>query len=323
MTAQWMDFPLIRFQANFVTVLASYGIAITRQQGQVKVLCPFHKDRTPSLSINLNSKMFFCFGCQAHGDILDFVARIENVRLVQAAELLIKLCGVVFSEAEVLRQKSSDHLSRRNEVQTKRCLNDNHREGRISIERSGPLDTAHPYLFERGLTPELIIEFGLGVCSRGRLRNRVCIPIHSPDGTRVLGSTGRWADDVVPKGRPKYLFPAGFRKSQLLFNYHRATDASHLVIVEGYWSVFRLYALKIPAVALMGCALSDMQARLLFQSKVRKVTLLLDADAAGQQATADMLPLLSSTLFVHTPVIPDGASPDDMAEDLLVKAVSS
>jgi len=322
MTPQWMDFPLIRLQANFVTVLASYGIALSRQQGQVTVLCPFHSDHTPSLSINLDNNMFHCFACQAGGDILDFVARIENVRLVQAAERVAKVCGVVLDGTKSLSNRPPDRSRRSNKTQIKRCQNDN-MEDQGNPVKSSPLDITHPYLFDRGLSSELIKEFGLGVCSKGRLRNRVCIPIHSPDGSRVLGSSGRWANNVVPKGIPKYLLPAGFRKSQLLFNYHRAAEASHLVIVEGYWSVFRLHALKVPAVALMGSSLSDMQARLLFQSKARWVILLLDADPAGQKATADLLPLLSSKFFVHTPVLPDGASPDDMAEDLLVEAVRS
>ncbi len=323
MTPQWMDFPLIRFQANFVTVLASYGITLSRQQGQVTVLCPFHSDHTPSLSINLDNNMFHCFACQASGDILDFVARIENVRLIQAAELVVKVCGVVMDGTKGLSRPPVDRSRRGNMTQIKLCQYDDAPDGRSHQVKNYPLDLTHPYLFDRGLSSELIKEFGLGVCSKGRLRNRVCIPIHSPDGSRVLGSSGRWADNNVPKGTPRYLMPAGFRKSQLLFNYHRAVEASHLVIVEGYWSVFRLHALNIASVALMGTSLSDMQARLLFLSKARRITLLLDGDQAGQQATANILPHLSSKFFVHTPVLPDGALPDEMAEDLLVEAVRS
>jgi len=183
------------------------------------------------------------------------------------------------------------------------------------------LDPTHRYLFDRGLTPELIQVFGLGYCAQGRLRGRVCIPIHSPDGTQILGYCGRWANDEVPDGIPRYLMPHGFKKSVLLFNYHRVLGAQHLVIVEGYWSVFRLHALNVPAVALMGTSLSDLQMDLLRQSEARRFTLLLDADRAGRTATADLLPRLSSLFFVRSPAIPDHESPDTIPEDPLLEAV--
>jgi len=149
----------------------------------------------------------------------------------------------------------------------------------------------------------------------------VCIPIHSPDGARILAYSGRWAHDDVPKDVPRYLLPRGFPKSEVLFNYHRVLEAGHLVIVEGYWSVFRLHALDVPAVALMGTSLSDVQIGLLRQTGVQQITLLLDADEAGQQATLDLLPRLASLFFVRTPKLPDGMSPDEVAEDLLLGAV--
>jgi DNA primase len=58
-----------------------------------------------------------------------------------------------------------------------------------------------------------------------------------------------------------------------LFNYHRVVGAQHLVIVEGYWSVFRLHALNVPAVALMGTSLSDLQMDLLGQSGAQRLEL--------------------------------------------------
>ncbi len=81
MAGPWMDFALIRERADFTTILAHYGIAPACLQGQISVLCPFHDDRQPSLSVNLERKLFHCFACQAKGDIFDFVAKIERVSL--------------------------------------------------------------------------------------------------------------------------------------------------------------------------------------------------------------------------------------------------
>ena len=55
MAGPWMDFALIRERAEFATILARYDIAPARVQGQISVLCPFHDDRQPSLSVNLEN----------------------------------------------------------------------------------------------------------------------------------------------------------------------------------------------------------------------------------------------------------------------------
>jgi DNA primase len=318
-----MDFALIRERAEFATILARYDIAPARLQGQISVLCPFHDDRQPSLSVNLERKVFHCFACQAKGDILDFVARIEQVSLPDAARIVARCCGIPLEgQLSAYRRPPKTAEDRQNASSVNRRIREvRQHDGKAAPCCSTDLDPTHRYLFERELTPELIRVFGLGYCAQGRLRGRVCIPIHSPDGAQVLAYSGRWANDEVPDGIPRYLMPLGFRKSALLFNYHRVVGAQHLVIVEGYWSVFRLYALNVPAVALMGTSLSNSQMDLFRQSEARRFTLLLDADRAGRKATADLLPRLSSLFFVRTPALPDNESPDTLQEDLLLEAV--
>jgi DNA primase len=323
MAEPWMDFVLIRERADFATILARYDIALARLQGQISVLCPFHDDRRPSLSVNLDRKLFHCFACQAKGDILDFVARIERISLPEAAGVVARCCDIPLEgqlSAERPPPKTAEHRQNASSG-SGRIREVRQQGGKAAPCCSAALDPTHRYLFDRGLTPELIRVFGLGYCAQGRLRGRVCIPIHSPDGTQVLGYSGRWANDEVPNGIPRYLMPLGFKKSALLYNYHRVAGAQHLVIVEGYWSVFRLHALKVPAVALMGTCLSDPQMALLRQSEARRFTLLLDADRAGRTATADLLPRLSSLFFVRTSAIPDNESPDTLQEDLLLEVV--
>jgi len=318
-----MDFAFIRERADFAAILARYGIASASRQGQISVLCPFHDDRRPSLSVNLDRKLFHCFACQAKGDILDFVARIEQVSLPEAAGIVARCCGIPMEgQLPDYRPPPKTAEGRQNSYfGSGRVRKVRQQGGKAAPCCSTDLDPTHPYLFDRGLTPELIRVFGLGYCAQGRLRGRVCISIHSPDGTQVLGYSGRWANDEVPDGIPRYLMPLGFRKSALLFNYHRVVGAQHLVIVEGYWSVFRLHALNVPAVALMGTSLSDPQMDLFRQSEARRFTLLLDADRAGRKATADLLTRLSSLFFVRTPALPDNESPDTVQEDLLLEAV--
>ncbi|MDA2927728.1 toprim domain-containing protein, partial [Acidobacteria bacterium AH-259-G07] len=104
--------------------------------------------------------------------------------------------------------------------------------------------------------------FGLGYCKRGLMKNRIAIPIHDEKG-KLAAYAGRWAGDELPEGEEKYKLPLGFKKSHVLFNLHRVTGAERIVIVEGYWSVFRLHQLGIQAVALMGTTLSQAQENLL------------------------------------------------------------
>jgi DNA primase len=323
MAIPWLDFTQIREHANFAAILARYERAPRHHQGQVTILCPFHDDHIPSLSVNLDRKLFHCFACQAEGDVLDFVARMEQVSLPEAARLIAKICDLDLenkSRPHTLPSKATEDKSR--VTATKRQIN----ESRRSLETSSccevPLDPLHPYLFERGLTPALIREFGLGYCIHGRLKGRVCAPLHSLDGARILGHSGRWANKDVPEGVPRYLMPRGFRKNEHLFNYHRVRDARHIVVVEGYWSVFRLHALQIPAVALLGSSLSETQLFLLTQTSAKRITLLLDEDQAGRKATGTLLPRLSNLFFVRTPTLPDNESPDTISEQQLFKAVA-
>jgi len=318
-----VEFALIRERADFATILARYDIAPPNLQGQISVLCPFHDDRQPSLSINLDRKLFHCFACQAKGDIFDFVARIEDVSLTDAARIVVRCCGILVGDQSfACRPPPKAAVDRQDASSVNGAIQEGRQyQGKVSACCSIALDPTHQYLIDRDLTPELIQFFGLGYCAQGFLRGRVCIPIHSPDGEQILGYSGRWANCAVPNGTPRYLMPRGFRKSALLFNYHRVVGAQHLVIVEGYWSVFRLHALNVPAVALMGTSLSDLQMDLLGQSGAQRLTLLLDADRAGRTATADLLPRLSSSFFVHTPALPDNESPDTVAEKLLLDAV--
>src|SRR5918995_6669900 len=104
--------------------------------------------------------------------------------------------------------------------------------------------------------------------------------------------------------------------------YHRVNGAEHLILVEGYWSVFRLHTLGLPSVALMGRVLFAEQEALLRASGVRMLTLLLDGDRPGREATGELLPRLAKKFFVHVVHLPEGAQPDTVPEQFLLKVLS-
>ena len=106
-------------------------------------------------------------------------------------------------------------------------------------------------------------------------------------------------------------------RSCVLYNLDRVKEADELVLVEGYWSVFRLYRLGIPAVALMGRDLSPHQEDLLAASGTERLVLLLDGDGPGREAAAAILPRLARRFVVRLAELPEGRQPDTVAEEVL------
>ena len=109
------------------------------------------------------------------------------------------------------------------------------------------LDHEHPFLAERGITPEVAEAFGIGFADRGIMKDRIAIPIHNERG-ELVAYAGRYAKEDVPDGTLRYRLPKTFFKSLVLYNLHRAKEFEkrHVVIVEGFWSAVRLHRDGIP-----------------------------------------------------------------------------
>jgi DNA primase len=112
--------------------------------------------------------------------------------------------------------------------------------------------------------------------------------------------------------------PPKFHKQLVLYNLHRVRGRKHLILVEGYFSVFRLFQLGVPAVALMGSSLSAAQVTLLREAGVKYLTVLLDGDEAGRAAApAIMARLASEPFLVKFGLLPEGSQPDTVPETFL------
>jgi len=83
MVNQFIDFAYVKEHADFEAVLYHYNIKTVGSGGEVRALCPFHEERKPSLSVNLEKKVFHCFGCETKGNILEFVQMMEGETLRQ------------------------------------------------------------------------------------------------------------------------------------------------------------------------------------------------------------------------------------------------
>jgi DNA primase len=266
--------------------------------------CPIHQgEGRDAFHADLSKNLFHCFSCGAGGNVLDLVAQMEQCSVREAAlrlqrRYLAAGCTVV---ARREMPRTGQLVTKRKEINTPLpfCL-------------SG-LDPAHPYLLTRGLNWATAAHFGMGYYGApGIMRGRVAIPIHDERG-RLVAYAGR----SVNGEPPRYRFPAGFRKSAVLFNYHRAAAlvADRVVVVEGFFDAMRVHQAGFESVvALMGAALSQAQGNLLIQ-RFRRVSLMLDGDEAGRTGSQAAAQRLAERCLVGQVMVATGRQPDQMADD--------
>lgn len=335
----YIDYSKVREKLDFRNVLQHYALTYSEGKNQVKIHCPFHEDKTPSLSIDIEGKRFKCFGCSAKGNALEFVLLMEGGKksdkeaFYSAVQKALEISGsAVVPSDDTKQQKGS--ASRKQPVRP--TGGDSDDDNDVSKEQSGHtkplkrsttnevlelelrLNPNHTFLQHRGITPEICKTFEMGYCARGIMKHRIAIPIHNLNGERVAYS-GRYAEEEVPEDVMRYKVPTDFHRSLEVFNLHRAQrlGKKHLVLVEGFWSTFRLHGEGIPVGALMGDSVSPEQAKLIRKAGFRFVTLILDGDETGRSATPEAVNMLSREVYVHVVELPNGVKPDTMSEEVV------
>ena len=313
-------------------------------------LCPFHEERTPSFGIDPGQKVYYCFGCQAAGDVFTFVQETEGVEFKAALELLADRCGIEL-EREQEDPKEAERRQRRERLLEllvratayyERCLWES-QEARAARE----------YLEGRGLGEEILREFHVGyspsawdrmllASRRGgfseqelyetglaqrsqenrqlydRFRSRIMFPLADVRG-RVLGFGARAMRD---EQKPKYLNTSDndvYHKGHHLYGAGlariHATRAGEAILCEGYTDVIALHQAGLRnTVGLMGTALTAEQVRELARMS-QTVLLALDADSAGQEAMLKAAGLAAKLkLEVRVVMLPAGTDPADLVQ---------
>jgi DNA primase len=184
------------------------------------------------------------------------------------------------------------------------------------------IDSKHQYLQDRGIEEETAEYFGVGFFpGRGSMQGRVVIPIKN-EKEELIAYAGRSIDGT----EPKYKFPAGFKKSEVLFNLNRVfqlfpANREPGIVVEGFFDCMRVHQAGFQSVvALMGCSLSETLQKLL--CLFPRITLFLDGDEAGQKATGEITARLIKKTFVKVVNLPDGKQPDQLSTDELKQILS-
>jgi len=303
---EWVSFSEIKNRVTLERVLRSYRVDWLRRSGpqQYRGRCPIHQGQgVEAFHANLGRGVFHCFACGAGGNVLDFVAAMEGCSLREAALRLQATHGDGRCSAPWVAAGSPET---RKLVTKKRDVNP-------PLHFSLALDPAHPYLVERGIAMGTSSYFGVGYCrARGLMSGRIAIPIRDDEG-RLVAYCGRALDGAAPR----YRFPAGFEKSQVLFNHHRAraTGDDQVIVVEGFFDCMQVHQAGFGCVvALMGARLSGRQKSFLID-QYRKVTLMLDGDPTGRSATAQIASELAPAMSVTELLLAPGVQPDQMTSE--------
>lgn len=313
MQTNWVDFKAIKHAVTVEQVLAHYRIKLKRSGNELRGKCPLHQgEGQDTFHASVEKNAFHCFSCGAKGNVLDFVAAMEHCSVRDAALKLQRWFQVSVGEGAGRPMTES----------AGRTL----QEGEGRGEENQPLgfalkgiDHRHQYLGARGIDPETAEYFGAGFYSgRGSMHGRIVIPIEN-EGGQLVAYAGRSIDG----SEPKYKLPAGFKKSQVLYNLARAKDDSSglVIVVEGFFDCMKVTQAEYPCVALMGSQLSLVQEQLLCQHFDRAL-LLFDGDEAGQRATEDCLLRLGRKLWVRAIPLPAGTQPDQLAAEQLKTVLS-
>lgn len=280
--------------------LADFRVAGRRLVGP----CPVHGgDNRRAFSIDRDRDLWFCFTrCQCGGDVIDLAWHLTGRSWARTAAWLERLAASPLRCAILHDRRSSESPTSRSFRPFTRRL---------------PLDPSHPFFRRLALREETLRVFEAGFwAGRGFLHDTVAVRLHDLHG-RPLGYAGRRLNPADVSRWGKWKWPPGFPKCQSLWNWHRARPEAQggLVVVEGAWAVMKLWQAGFRnAVALAGVHISLAQAQLL--RTAREVTLLLDGDLAGHQATARSL----ASAFhpcIRAVYPPDRLDPADLPEEHL------
>jgi DNA primase len=337
----------VKQRIDIVEVISEY-VPLQKAGRNFKGLCPFHSENHPSFFVFPEQQTWRCFGCGIGGDVFSFVMKKEEVDFGQALRLLAQRAGITLSSSEPsqVEDKEKQRLFQINEAAAE------YYHYILLNTKAG--EAARSYIAKRKLTPETIKEHRLGfslnswealkqyLIPRGyeekeltkagliiqredgnsydRFRNRLMFPTYNIQG-RVIGFGARALDDSLPKyiNSPQTSI---FDKSSSLYGIDKAKTAlrreNAAIIVEGYMDALTAHQHGWQnVVASMGTSLTEKQVDIL-KRLTKNITLALDADVAGEEATLRGAEILAHSLDkveVKAVLMPQGKDPDELISE--------
>ncbi len=315
------DIETLRRQADIVVVVGDYT-TLKRAGRSFKGLCPFHTEKTPSFTVTPDGNFYHCFGCDASGDIYDFLMRIEGLEFPEAVEALARRTGFPLRYEELSarerraigeRSRFVDATQAAQDFFARTLYSDEGKVARDYLKARG-FGVEDAKRFELGFAPneweamsraltadgvkaEDLIAVGVTVRNdrgglRDRFRGRLMFPVHDPGGD-VIGFGGRILDalDYGDFDPPKYLNSPEtplYKKTRVLYGVPQAradiVRAEQVLVCEGYTDVMALHQAGFAnAVATCGTAVGVEHLRMVSRY-ASKVVLAFDGDEAGVKA---------------------------------------
>ena len=340
------------YEATDLVRLIGEHVALRARGRELVGLCPFHDDKSPSMWVNPDKRIYKCFACGAGGDAFSFVMDYHKMSFPEALKFLADRANIKLPRYS--GGGTEDDVSPRQRILQ---VNAQAREFfRRTLQDSAAGAAARAYIAKRGISQEMVELFQLGAAAdewdalarhatsrkwdlpsfeqggliaprdRGeghydKLRHRLIFPILDNLG-RPLAFGGR----ILPGSQrgdqsdAKYLnspeTPA-FNKSATLFGLHAAQkpiiDSRTAVIVEGYIDVIACHQAGVRhVVATLGTSLTSEHARVL-RRYCDRVVLVFDGDEAGQKAADRALgTFFTEPIDIAIAVLPDGLDPADL-----------
>jgi len=341
----------VKQQADIVKVIESY--IRLRKAGAQRFTgpCPFHKEKTPSFSVHAGQQFFYCFGCQATGDVFSFVGKIENVGFPEAVRIVAQKCGIPLPK----REFSSPEEAAGARLRTK--LLELHETAAAWFEEQlrGPGGAlAREYLAGRGLTDEGIKRFRIGYAPDSfhalherlggvadeetlrasglfsskeqgdggqgpiydRFRKRVVFPICN-EGGRVIAFTARTLETGEKAGAKYINSPETplYSKGQVLFNLDKAKPAiralEFALLVEGQMDCISVFLAGIQNVIATSGTAFTEQQVAILKRHTSNVIVNFDPDTAGANAAEKSIALLTEAGFAVKIVTLEGGLDPD------------
>jgi len=334
----------VKQQADIVRVIGEW-VQLKKAGQNYRGLCPFHSEKSPSFNVHPARQIYHCFGCGVGGDVFKFVMEMEKCPFPEAIRIVAEKCGIAVPAP---RERSPEE---RKENQQRALLIEMHKVAQSfytkNLENTSEGKVARAYLEDRGLTKDVIEQFGIGYAPSGgdillrqlktkypdkllvesglisrdqnggrlfdRFRRRITFPIANESGKIVAFGCRALGDD-----QPKYLNSPEtpiYSKSNVLYHLDRAKDAlrrsDFAILVEGYMDAIAVARAGISnVVASCGTALAEPQIKLLSRF-THRVIVNYDPDTAGQTATERSITLLLEQDYeVRVLALPGKADPD-------------
>ncbi len=323
--------------------LVSQTVSLKRRGKDFVGLCPFHQEKTPSFKVDPGQRFFYCFGCKAAGNAIDFVMRRDRVEFREALEILAQRAGIELVRSEKTNARAGERKTLL-EAHSAACR---FFENLLAHESEGK--AARDYLASRGFTPDALKRFRVGLAldswdalrnaltpkfDPGLLalaglikpregdghydvfRNRIMFPIRN-EGGEIIAFGGR----VMPgSGDPaKYLNSPQtplFDKSRTIFGIdlarQRIVETRTAAVVEGYTDVVMAHQFGAAnVVSVLGTALTEGHVTVL-RRYADRIVLLFDADTAGDTAVDRAVQLfLTQPVEIAVASLPEDLDPDE------------